>query len=198
MDTYQTVFITVPNLTDDEESAIVNDLAEVVTSGGGSFAANDRMGRRRLAYPIRKFEDGVYTLFLYDAESAVPIELERRFGLSDKVLRHLTVKLEAEWATERKEEVVRQAKARAEAEAARIAAEAEAAARAEEEAAKKAEAAEAAEAGREDAEAPIKTDEAKDESEESIETKAAESTAKVTAPADDEAETPADEKTDKE
>ncbi|MDX1390008.1 MAG: 30S ribosomal protein S6, partial [Acidobacteriota bacterium] len=133
MDTYQTVFITVPNLSEDEERAVVDDLAGVVTSGGGAFTANDRMGRRRLAYPIRKFEDGVYTLFLYDSESAVPIELERRFRLSDKILRHLTVKLEKEWAGERKEEAVRQAKARAEAEAARVAAEAEAAARAEEE-----------------------------------------------------------------
>ena len=52
MDTYQTVFITVPNLTEDEERTVVDDLAKVVTTGGGAFTANDRMGRRRLAYPI--------------------------------------------------------------------------------------------------------------------------------------------------
>jgi small subunit ribosomal protein S6 len=143
--TYETVFITVPTLTEDEERAVVDGMAQIVTDGGGSFTANDRMGRRRLAYPIRKFEDGVYTLFLYDSESAVPRELDRRFRLSDKVLRHLTVRLEPDWAVAAKEQAVRDAQARAEAEAARKVAEAEAAARAEKEAAERAAAAEAAE-----------------------------------------------------
>jgi small subunit ribosomal protein S6 len=141
--TYETVFITVPTLTEDEERTIVDGMARIVTDGGGDFTANDRMGRRRLAYPIRKFEDGVYTLFLYDSESDVPKELDRRFRLSDKVLRHLTVRLEPDWAVAAKEQAVRDAKARAEAEAARKVAEAEAAARAEREAAERA-AAEAA------------------------------------------------------
>src|SRR5262245_56746752 len=85
----------------------------------------DRMGRRRLAYPIQKFEDGVYTRFLYDSGSDVPRELERRMRISDKVLRHLTVQLEREWAVGAKEQVVKDAQARAEAEARRAAAEAE-------------------------------------------------------------------------
>jgi small subunit ribosomal protein S6 len=124
--TYETVFITVPTLTEDEERTIVDGMAQIVTDGGGDFTANDRMGRRRLAYPIQKFEDGVYTLFLYDSESDVPKELDRRFRLSDKILRHLTVRLEPDWAVAAKEQAVRDAKARVEAEAARKIAEAEA------------------------------------------------------------------------
>jgi small subunit ribosomal protein S6 len=138
--TYETVFITVPTLTEDEERTIVDGMAQIVTDGGGAFTANDRMGRRRLAYPIQKFEDGVYTLFLYDSESDVPKELDRRFRLSDKVLRHLTVRLEPDWAVAAKEQAIRDAKARVEAEAARKVAEAEAAARAEQEAAERAKA----------------------------------------------------------
>jgi small subunit ribosomal protein S6 len=81
------------------------------------------MGRRRLAYTIDKFEDGVYTRFLYDAESAVPKELERRIRLSDKVLRSLTVRLDEDWAVEAKLEAAREVVRRAEA-AARAAEEA--------------------------------------------------------------------------
>ncbi len=119
--TYETVFITDPTLTDDEERSVVDAFSAIVTDGGGTFAANDRMGRRRLAYPIKKFEDGVYTRFLYDAESAVPKELDRRLRISDKVIRHMTVSMELDWANHSKEQAVRDAQARAEAEAARAA-----------------------------------------------------------------------------
>jgi small subunit ribosomal protein S6 len=124
LQTYETVFITLPTLTDDEERTAITGLAQIVTDGGGTLVTNDRMGRRRLAYPIKKFEDGVYTRLLYDSSTAVPKELERRLRISDKVLRHMTVRLEPDWAVAAKEQAVRDAQARAEAEAARAAAEA--------------------------------------------------------------------------
>ena len=126
MPSYETVFITLPNLTEDDERATVDTLAQIVTGGGGTLIVNDRMGRRRLAYPIRKFDDGVYTRFLYDSEKEVPKELERRIRLSDNVLRCLTVALEKDWAVAAKEQAVReeQRKLEAAAEAERQAAEA--------------------------------------------------------------------------
>ena len=119
--TYETVFITQPTLTEDDERAAIDAFAEVVSGGGGVFTANDRMGRRRLAYPIQKFEDGVYTRFLYDSEPTVPKELDRRLRINDKVIRHMTVCLEPDWAVAAKEQAVRDAQIRAETEAARAA-----------------------------------------------------------------------------
>ena len=119
--TYETVFITLPTMTDEEERATVDAFAAIVSEGGGTFAANDRMGRRRLAYPIKKLEDGVYTRFLYDSDANVPKELDRRLRISDKVIRHMTVCMEPDWAVASKEQAVRDAQARAEAEAARAA-----------------------------------------------------------------------------
>jgi small subunit ribosomal protein S6 len=119
--TYETVFITLPTLTDEEERAVVDALTAVVNDGGGVFAANDRMGRRRLAYPIKKFEDGVYTRFLYDSDSRVPKELDRRLRISDKVIRHMTISMDLDWAKASKEQAIKDAQARVEAEAARAA-----------------------------------------------------------------------------
>jgi small subunit ribosomal protein S6 len=116
MPTYETLFITSPELTEDEESHTVESLAQVVSEGGGSFTVKERMGRRRLAYPIMKFADGVYVRFLYDSEAPVPKELERRLRLSDKVLRSLTVRLERDWAVEAKKQAIRDEQARVEAE----------------------------------------------------------------------------------
>ncbi len=123
MPTYETLFITPPNLPEDEERTAVDAFALVVADGGGQMVANDRMGRRRLAYPIRKFDDGVYVRFLYDAEPPVSRELDRRIRLSDKVLRSLTVRLEPKWAVDAKDEARRAAEQRVlDAEAAALAA----------------------------------------------------------------------------
>lgn len=121
MRSYETIFITLPTLSDEEEKSVVDHLAQVVSDSGGSLAIRDRMGRRRLAYPIQKHEDGVYTRFIYDAEPAVPKELDRRLRISDKVLRHMTVYMEPDWAVFSKEQYERDLQARAEAEAARAA-----------------------------------------------------------------------------
>jgi small subunit ribosomal protein S6 len=123
MPTYETLFITPPNLPEDEERTAVDAFALVVADGGGQMVTNDRMGRRRLAYPIRKFDDGVYVRFLYDAEPPVSRELDRRIRLSDKVLRSLTVRLEPKWAVDAKDEARRAAEQRVlDAEAAALAA----------------------------------------------------------------------------
>jgi small subunit ribosomal protein S6 len=120
--TYETLFITPPNLVEEDESSTIKTMSQVVTDGGGSITVAERMGRRRLAYPIREFDEGVYVRLLYDSGGDVPKELERRIRLSENVLRGLTVRLEEDWATHAKEQAVRDAQRRAEAEAAAAAA----------------------------------------------------------------------------
>ena len=195
MHTYETLFITSPNLTEEEEQATVETLAALIPDGGGEMITNDRMGRRRLAYPIRKFEDGVYTRFLYDSTSEVPKELERRIRLSDKILRSLTVRLEEDWAVAAKEEAVREAERKVRAEAERAAEAAAAEAAAEVAAAAAAEAAAAAAAAPDEPEVSEET-EAPKEKAEAVETAPADAPADVPAKAEAEnAEEPSVEET---
>jgi len=112
MKTYETLFIAAPTLTEEEERAAVERLSAVVQDGGGTMVAAERMGRRRLAYPIQRHQDGVYVRFLYDSDPAVPRELERRIRLSDQILRSLTVHLEDNWAAAAKRQAVLDAEAR--------------------------------------------------------------------------------------
>jgi small subunit ribosomal protein S6 len=115
MQTYETIFVTTPILTDDEEKTTVDAMAQIVADGGGNMVTNDRMGRRRLAYPIQKHNDGVYIRFLYDADSEIPKELERKLRLSDRILRSLTIRMEPKWAIASKEQAVKDAQERIEA-----------------------------------------------------------------------------------
>ena len=54
------------------------------------------MGRRRLAYTVRKFNDGNYVLLTIDAGGALVAELERRLRVSEPVIKFLTVRMDEE------------------------------------------------------------------------------------------------------
>src|SRR5204862_5112521 len=51
----------------------------------------DAWGRRRLAYPIQKFTEGIYHLFVFESEGSLA-ELDRRMKNSDRILRHMIVR----------------------------------------------------------------------------------------------------------
>jgi small subunit ribosomal protein S6 len=112
--TYESIIITTPELPEADEKALVDGMVSIITERDGTLHINDRMGRRRLAYPIKKSEDGVYTRLLYDSGIDAPQEVERRLGLSDKVLRVMTVNLEKVWAEEAKKDALRLIEERAE------------------------------------------------------------------------------------
>ena len=135
MATYETIFITSPTLPDDDHREAATLVSQIITEGGGNIIAEDPIGRRRLAYPIRKHEDGHYMRFLYEAGTEIPKEVERRNRLSDKVIRSLTIRLDKHESVRAREQAVVDAQRRVEEEA-----------RAAEEAAKAAEEAKAAEA----------------------------------------------------
>lgn len=114
MKTYESIIITTPELPEAEEQALMDGMVAIISDRDGKLHINDRLGRRRLAYPIKKSEDGVYTRLLYDSESDAPQEMERRLHLSDKVLRVMTVSLEKQWAVDAREHAVRLIEERAE------------------------------------------------------------------------------------
>ena len=58
---------------------------------GGSIDKIDDWGRRKLAYPIQKLTEGMYTFISYSSEGATPKDVESRLRLSENVLRFLTV-----------------------------------------------------------------------------------------------------------
>jgi small subunit ribosomal protein S6 len=54
------------------------------------------MGRRKLAYMVRKFNDGNYVLLTVEAGGAVVLELERRLRVSEPVIKFITVRIDEE------------------------------------------------------------------------------------------------------
>ncbi len=149
---YETVFIVQPEISDAGCEAILERVDELLASHGARRLFYDDIGKRKLAYEIRKFQKGHYWCVNYLDEGRVVPELERMLRLDESILRYLTVQVtdEVEDAEarikegEEKERIRRERaaeRAAREAEEERARREAEAAARAEAEAARAAEAA---------------------------------------------------------
>lgn len=91
MGQYETAFLISPTLEEEETEKIITQMAEVISEKKGKMIKEDRWGKRRLAYQIKKHEEAFYVFFHYEGDSAIPNELERRFKQSEAILRFLTV-----------------------------------------------------------------------------------------------------------
>lgn len=72
---------------------IKNIITETVSAEGGEVLLNDDWGVRTFAQPFRNGSRGHYYYFIYSANGSVNKELERRFRISENLMRHLIVKL---------------------------------------------------------------------------------------------------------
>ena len=107
MRTYEIMFILRSDLPQEESDRLISQLESVATSTGGPLRKVDRMGRRRLAYPVAKERDGYYVLFVVDCEAPTVQELERRLKVAEPVLKHLTVRVDEEMKQMEKREQLR-------------------------------------------------------------------------------------------
>lgn len=88
---YELMYIIRPDVEQEAVQAAVEKFQGVISNGGGEITKHDVMGKRRLAYEIKKFRDGVYVLVNFTAEPAVVAELDRQLKISDEIIRHLVV-----------------------------------------------------------------------------------------------------------
>ena len=88
MKAYELLYIVKPTLDDEAREAVLESIKNIITEANGEV---DVWGSRKLAYPIQKFRDGVYTLVNFKATVDFPKELDRRLKISEDVIRHIIV-----------------------------------------------------------------------------------------------------------
>lgn len=91
MRTYEVLFILSPQVPEEEAKTLADEFKRVAESTGATLKNEEAWGRRRLAYPIQKFNEGVYHLFVFESENSLS-ELDRRMRNSDRILRHMIVR----------------------------------------------------------------------------------------------------------
>ena len=92
MTEYEVLLLLDPELSDEKQTEIVERAKTLVEQGGGTFERHDPWGRRKLAYPIDKKEDGIYHLLTLAATPETLDELGRVLKIDDGVLRHMATR----------------------------------------------------------------------------------------------------------
>ncbi len=93
---YEVMFIVRPDIEEGDLDKLIAALEGTITTGGGTLKSTEKLGRRKLAYMVRKFNDGNYVLFHIDADGSLIAELERRLRVSEPVIKFLTVRMDEE------------------------------------------------------------------------------------------------------
>ena len=88
---YETVFVLHPGLEETRVEEKIEGVRSTISAASGEVIDVERWGRRKLAYTIGKVNEGIYTLVRFRSDANAISELERRYRLSEDILRHLTV-----------------------------------------------------------------------------------------------------------
>jgi small subunit ribosomal protein S6 len=96
MNKYEAMFVVKPDMSEDEAKALYAALKDAVTKNGGTVTSADVWAeRRRLAFIIKKQQEGVYYLIKFSAPSDAVSKLKYTYGLNESVLRVLITRLAA-------------------------------------------------------------------------------------------------------
>jgi small subunit ribosomal protein S6 len=91
---YEVVFIAAPTLTSEELDGFINHAQTVVESKNGKVVKVDNWGKKSLAYKIKRFREGYYVVLSIEGEGGAIAELERRFRVTDYIIRFISVRID--------------------------------------------------------------------------------------------------------
>lgn len=94
MRAYELMYIIRPDLDEEQTLANIERFKGLLESQGATIQNIDKWGKRHLAYEVKDFVDGFYTLVNFQAEPKAVAELERVLKISDEVIKHLIVSKE--------------------------------------------------------------------------------------------------------
>lgn len=89
---YEMMYILNARLDDDAQKQIQTRIQETIARIGGKLEKTEAIGRKRLAYPIKKQNDGIYVLAHFEADSRSLKELTRVMNITEGLLRHLVIR----------------------------------------------------------------------------------------------------------
>ena len=93
MNKYESVVIVNPNLEEESIKAVINKFSDLMNTDG-KVNSVEELGKRKLAYEIKKQKEGFYIVFKFEANPTLISELERNYRIADEVIKFIVVKEE--------------------------------------------------------------------------------------------------------
>jgi small subunit ribosomal protein S6 len=91
---YEILFIADPNLGEPEVDALTAQVQGFIEKEGGRIRTVEKWGKKRLAYVVKKHREGSYVLIVFEGGGVSVKEIERRIGVTDGIIRYLTVRID--------------------------------------------------------------------------------------------------------
>ena len=91
MRTYEALYIVKPDMKDDEIQTIATDVETLVTSSGGAIVRSETWGKRKMAYEVNKYSEGVYVLLRFQSPATFVAKLANHFRLTESIIRDIIV-----------------------------------------------------------------------------------------------------------
>ena len=93
MNKYESVIIVNPNLEEESVKNLIKKFSDLINTDG-TVASVEEMGKRKLAYEIKKQQEGFYIVFKFEAKPELISELERNYRITDEVMKFIVIKEE--------------------------------------------------------------------------------------------------------
>lgn len=93
MNKYETIFIVNPNVQEEGIKALIQKFSEIINNDGKVLEVEE-MGKKKLAYEIKKNKEGYYVVINFEANPELIKELERIYRITDDVIKFLTINKE--------------------------------------------------------------------------------------------------------
>ena len=91
MNKYESVMIINPNVDEEGIKVLISRFSDLINTDG-KVEKVDELGKRKLAYDVKKFKEGFYAVFYFEANTDLISELERNYRITDEVIKFMTVK----------------------------------------------------------------------------------------------------------
>ncbi len=94
MNKYESVIIINPNVDEEGMKALISKFTDLINSDG-KVEKVDELGKKKLAYEVKKNAEGFYVVFYFEANTGLIAELERNYRITDEVIKFMTIKQDA-------------------------------------------------------------------------------------------------------
>jgi small subunit ribosomal protein S6 len=95
---YELVYVVSPDATDEQVADLHTQVEGIVQRLGGQLEKTESWGRRKLAYEIGRYKEGIYVLDIIVGSGELMKEIDRRFKVTELIIRHLVVRVDEEQA----------------------------------------------------------------------------------------------------
>ena len=90
MNKYESVIIINPNLEEEAIKALIEKISNLINTDG-KVSSVEEVGKKKLAYPVKKNAEGYYVVLYFTANPSIIAELERNYRITDDVIKFMTI-----------------------------------------------------------------------------------------------------------